>query len=251
MTEQSPTKDELADQVKRLQDKLRELGDHADATAAGEHPARRRDDAPAATGGLAGGVLTALGQMVPGLQTLVDVAAKMPEVRDRLASIDEEIKRKFRDHPLPQESAGLMGPVASRRMGIPPSVRRGRSTSSSGGAGGVGGAGGQRSAGTKGSRGRRQDSKAPRIHISPETPAQLPVDVFDEGDHLAVLAEAPGLELKDIRLSLDGTVLVIVVDAPSRQGTQRVELPCPVRGKPKATLAKGVLHIHLRKATET
>jgi HSP20 family molecular chaperone IbpA len=76
------------------------------------------------------------------------------------------------------------------------------------------------------------------------------VDVFDEGDHLAVLVEAPGLELKDFTLSLDGTVLIIAVDAPPRQGLQRVELPCHVGGDIKASLAKGVLHIHLRKADE-
>jgi len=230
MAENEPTREELAERVRRLEQKLRELRDSAGGP-------------PGTEGGVAEGLLAALGKLVPGLQGLIDLARQMPELHDRLASIDEEIKRRFQEQPLRRVSAGIAGAFARRHMGIPPGVRQGRA-----GRGVSTRAGGSRPHGKQTRRGSFRPPDRPRIHISPETPAQLPVDVFDEGDHLAVLAEAPGLELKHITLSLQETVLLVAVDAPHRKGVQRIELPCAVRGKPKASLAKGILHVHLQKA---
>ena len=196
------------------------------------------------TEGLAEGIAAALGRMVPGLGGLIKSASQMPEFQHRLAAIDEEVRRKFKEQPLDRASLGIAGHVSRRQMGIPPSVRRGRpGRSASTGAGE-----GQPLGGKDGRRGKYRQPRPPKVHISPETPAQLPVDVFDEGSQIVVLAEAPGLEARDITVSLEGTVLLISVEAPHRRGLQRIELPCEVVGQPEMSLANGILNIQIRKA---
>ena len=229
MPGKNPTKKELSDRVMQLEEELHKLR---------EAPSRP----PAGTDGVAEGVVSALGKMVPGLGKLMDMASQMPEFHDRLAAIDEEIKRRFKEQPLRRASAGIAGASTRRQMGIPPSVRKGRPQRGAGA-----GAGAGRPHGKQTPRGSYRSPDGPRIHISPETPAQLPVDVFDEGDHLAVLAEAPSLKLEHVTVSREGTVLLVTIDAPERKGVQRIELPCQVVGKPGISLANGVLKIHLSK----
>jgi HSP20 family molecular chaperone IbpA len=214
-----------------LKDKVRKLEESA-------------TQAPVKPEGLAEGIAIALGRMVPGLDGLIKSASQMPEFQQRLAAIDEEVKRKFKEQPLNRASAGIAGSAGRRQMGIPPAVRRG-------GAGrpGAAPAGAGKPFGSAGTAGKRhQPPRPPKVHIGAETPAQLTVDVFDEGRQIVVLAEAPGLTREDIAVALDGTVLVITVAAPQRQGIQRVELPCAVTGQPETSLANGILNIHIRKA---
>ncbi len=232
MARKRPTRDELADQVKRLEEKLRRLRDTSGRSS------------PEADG-VAESVVSSLGKLVPGLQKLIDVAAQMPEFHERLASIDEEVKRRFKEQPLRRASSEIAGGTGRRVMGIPPGVRRGRpprgtSTRSQP----------ARASGKHVVRGKHRQPRPPKVHISPETPEQLPVDVFDEDDHLVILAEAGALELKHITVSLEGTRLVISIEAPGRKGSQHVELPCDVIGKPKVSLAKGILKIRMNKTPE-
>ncbi len=230
MAPKKPTKEELAEQVKRLEKEVSEL-----RKPSSEPPTRAE--------GVAEGIVADLGGMIPGLQKLIDFASEMPEFRERLESIDEEIKRKFKAEPLRRASGEITSGIGRRPMGIPPGVRRGRpgrpvSTRS----------GGVRSSYKPSARGKRREPGPPKVHISPETPDQLPVDVFDEGDKLVVLAEATGLKLGQIAVSLEGAVLVISIDGPQGKGVQRVELPCDVAGEPKVSLAKGILKIQVSKA---
>lgn len=218
----------MLEQIKQLEEKLRKLQEGA-------------DDPHARTEGLAEGIAAALGRMVPGLGKLIQTASQMPEFQERLAAIDEEIKRKFKEQPLRGASLGIAGNIGRRRMGIPPSVRRGRPAAAGSGEG--------QSLGKSAARGKYRQPRPPKVHISPETPAQLPVDVFDEGKKIVVLAEAPGLNPEDITVSLEGTVLLISVDSPHRKGIQRIELPCEVVGQPEMSLANGILNIRIRKAS--
>lgn len=222
----------MAEQIRQLEEEIRKLRKAAQQPAAGAE-------------GLAEGIAAALGKMVPGLGGLIDTASQMPEFRERLASIDEEIKRRFKEAPLRRASSEITRGVGRRPMGIPPGVRRGRS-----GRPVSSGTGGIRSSRESAARREQRKSRSPKVRISPETPAQLPVDVFDEGDTLVVLAEATGLKLGHITVSLEGTVLVISIDGPQGKGAQRVELPCVVTGEPKVSLAKGILKIQVKKADE-
>jgi len=202
-------------------------------------------EAQGKTEGLAQGIAAALGRMVPGLGRLIETASQMPEFHQRLAAIDEEVKRKFKEQPLARASLGIAGNVSRRQMGIPPAVRRGRPGRSVSAGPGEG-----QPLGKGAARGKYRQPRAPKVHISPEAPAQLRVDVFDEGNKIVVLAEAPGLNVEDITVSLEGTVLMISVEAPNRQGIQRIELPCEVAGHPETSLANGILNIQVRKASK-
>jgi len=225
------TRGELLEEIRQLKEKVRKLEEGA-AEAHGK------------TEGLAEGIAAALGRLVPGLGGLIKSASQMPEFQQRLAAIDEEVKRKFKEQPLDRASLGIAGNVSRRQMGIPPSVRRGRPGRSASTGPGEG-----QPHGKDGRRGKYRQPRPPKVHISPETPAQLPVDVFDEGSRIVVLAEAPGLNLEDISVSLEGTVLLISIEAPHRRGVQRIELPCEVVGQPEMSLANGILSIQVRKAS--
>jgi len=232
MSEKKPTKAELAEQIKRLEAMLRSR-----SSASGDA------SDPAGSESVAEGVVTTLGKMVPGLQKLIDLASAMPEFQDRLASIDEEIKRKFKEQPLRRASVGLTDKFSRRQMGIPPSVRRKGTTR-----GGSARTGKARPSGKGAKRGSYRKPGPPKIHISPETPEQIPIDVFDEGDHLVVLAEAHGLKRQEITVSLEDSTLAISIDAPERKNNQHVQLPCIVAGEPKVSLTNGILKIEMNKA---
>ncbi|MGD1276776.1 MAG: Hsp20/alpha crystallin family protein [Tepidisphaeraceae bacterium] len=223
MSEKRPderSQQELLEEIRQLKEKIRNLSEGA-AESGGKSE------------GLAQGIAAALGKMVPGLGSLIDAASKMPEVQQRLSAIDEEVKRKFKEQPLHRAGLGIAGRSGRGQIGIPPAVRRGR---------------GEQSTGKPAERGKHRGPRPPKIHISPETPAQLSVDVFDEGRKIVVLAEAPGMQSDQITVSLQGTVLLITVQAPHRQGVQRIELPCEVVGQPQTSLANGILSIQVRKA---
>lgn len=229
MPTEKPTQEELVEQVKRLKKEIREL-----RKASSEPPGQAE--------GVAEGIVADLGKMIPGLQTLIGSASQMPEFHQRLASIDDEIKRKFKEEPLRQVSGEVTRGVGSRRIGIPPGVRRGRmGPSGSARTGKVWSSNKPRAGDNYGGSG------PPKVHISPQTPDQLPIDVFDEGDKLVVLAEYSGLKRRDIAVSLKDAALVIAIDRPQGKSVQRVELPCEVTGQPSVSLAKGILKIQLRK----
>jgi hypothetical protein len=222
--------EELREQVRQLQESLRKLQKGA------KEPRGKAE-------GLAEGVVTALGKLVPGLGRLIETASQMPEFQQRLAAIDEEVKRKFKEQPLNRASLGIAGNLGRRQLGIPPSVRRGRPGRSA-----STGAGEGQPSGKGVRRGKYRQPRPPKVHISPETPAQLHVDVFDEGGKIVVLAEAPGLKAEDITVSLEGTVLLVSIKAAHRGGLQRIELPCEVVGRPEMSLSNGILNIQIRKA---
>ena len=227
------TRGELLEEIRQLKDKVRNL----EEGAAGPH---------AKTEGLAEGIAAALGRIVPGLGGLIKSASQMPEFQQRLAAIDEEVKRKFKEQPLDRASLGIAGNVGRRQLGIPPSVRRGRPGRAA--STGAGEAFCKKPSGKGVRRGKYRQPRPPKVHIRPETPAQLHVDVFDEGSKIVVLAEAPGLKAENITVSLEGTVLLISVEAAHRGGLQRIELPCEVVGKPEMSLSNGILNIQIRKA---
>jgi HSP20 family molecular chaperone IbpA len=231
----------LVEQIRQLEEKVRTLG---------EGGAKSKPDSE----GLAQGIVIALGRMVPGLEGLIKIASQMPDFQQRLGAIDEEVKRRFKEQPLRQAAAGLAGGHGHHRIGIPPSVRRsgthgpdGRATAVRSGSTGMGQ--GQFTPKTP-ARGKYRQPGPPKVHISPQTPAKLTVDIFDEGPRIVLLAEAPGLSAADITISLEGTVLLISIHAPSRNVLQRVELPCEVAGHPQVSLQNGILNIQIEKVNK-
>lgn len=97
---------------------------------------------------------------------------------------------------------------------------------------------------------QRPVQKEPIKKIAPREPKRTepPVDVFDEGDHLRVVAELPGVEEHDIKAEARGTVLTISAERGDRNYSERMELPAPVSGELTISYKHGVLEIKLKKA---
>lgn len=74
------------------------------------------------------------------------------------------------------------------------------------------------------------------------------VDVFDEGDHLVVIAELPGVEEDDIDLEIKGDILSLKAEGEDRKYSKEVLLPSEVKAESMETQYKsGILEIKLAK----
>lgn len=91
---------------------------------------------------------------------------------------------------------------------------------------------------------QRTMSQAKREVIVSKEPS---VDVFDEETCLRVLAELPGIEEEDIKVSLNETRLVISTDTPSHKYYKEVTLPYAPRGRVHKLYQKGVLELTFSK----
>ena len=96
------------------------------------------------------------------------------------------------------------------------------------------------------SRGQGSGKKGP---APPEETLEPPVDVFDEGEEVLVVADVPGVELQDLELQVDDGVLSFATK-PGARRSYRKRLPLEAAVEPgslRATCRNGVLEVHLRK----
>jgi len=76
------------------------------------------------------------------------------------------------------------------------------------------------------------------------------VDVFDEGDHLMVIAELPGVEESDIHLEVKGDILDLKAEGKDRKYSKEILLPSAVKAEGMKTQYKsGIMEIKLTKRT--
>lgn len=167
------------------------------------------------SGGVAGGVLRGLGDIIPGLSGLIKGLEKSDAFQERLDIVNKEIDHKLREEPL------------KRTEGRTPHIR------------------------TSFSHHPLVKSK-PSFKEKVETPpAPKPkeplVDVFDEGDHLRIIAELPGVEEKDIKIDLKDNKLTLSADTASHKYHQQVTLPCVPKGKLEKIFRNGILEVRIRK----
>lgn len=74
------------------------------------------------------------------------------------------------------------------------------------------------------------------------------VDVFDEKDHILVIAELPGVEEEDIKTEIKGDILNISVQEKERKYKKEVLLPSKVEAEPTSSIYKnGILELKLKK----
>jgi len=74
------------------------------------------------------------------------------------------------------------------------------------------------------------------------------VDVLDEEEGVAVVAELPGVEKEDISLQASEGRLTISVDNPQRKYHKELSLPEEVNPKPvKTSYKNGVLEVRFKK----
>jgi len=74
------------------------------------------------------------------------------------------------------------------------------------------------------------------------------LDVFEEEDHLIVLAELPGVDKKDVNIKADENTLTISACNKTRKYLRKVWLPTPVQKDTiKSTYKNNVLQVRLQK----
>jgi len=165
------------------------------------------------SGGVAGGVLRGLGRLIPGLGDVVKGLGKSDAFQQRLSVINKEVERQLREAPLKKvEQEGV------RRTIIPPRT-------------------------TLGSRQPPSRAEAPPSKKQKE----VIVDIFDEGDHMKIVAELPGVAEEDIKTEVRGSILIIAAKGISREYYKEVTLPCPVKGELDSSYKNGSLQLKAEK----
>ena len=168
--------------------------------------------------GTAASILKGLGGIIPGLDGLLKGLEKSEAFRERLGAIDKEIETRLRSEPLKRTEGGVPSFQFGTSPGtIPRSIPR-----------------------TK----RQATAQVKREVVASKEP---PVDVFDEGTHLRVLAELPGVEEKDIKVTLNEAQFVISTDTPTHKYYKEITLPYAPKGQVDKLYRKGVLELTLQK----
>jgi HSP20 family protein len=76
------------------------------------------------------------------------------------------------------------------------------------------------------------------------------VDIFDEEDHLLIVAEMPGVEERDIKFNVDGETLSLSARRGDHRYAKELELSASVTmDGAKSAFRNGVLEIELKKKT--
>jgi len=74
------------------------------------------------------------------------------------------------------------------------------------------------------------------------------VDVFDEKDHILVIAELPGVNEEDIKTEIKGDILNISTQKEERKYKKEILLPSMVEAEPTSSIYKnGILELKLKK----
>jgi len=161
---------------------------------------------------VAGETLKGIGKMIPGLGGLFKGLEKSPAFKERLKKIDEEVERKLKEAPLKKTEEGkfkIEGKFEARHLA--------------------------------------PDRPSMRKEVPPPMPQEQPPDIFDEEDHIKVIAEIPGVEEEDINLSLQGNKLTISVDILDRKYHQELKLPCSPKGELEKSYKNGILEVKIKK----
>lgn len=75
------------------------------------------------------------------------------------------------------------------------------------------------------------------------------VDVFDEKDHIRIVAEVPGVEESHVQFDVEGDILKLSADHGERKYSKEVLLPCFVDEKPESQSFKnGIFELNFRKS---
>ena len=158
------------------------------------------------------GILYSLGQIIPGLGSLVNSLEKSDVFQERLGTINSEIERQLREAPMKKAGEGRIRSI------IPP-----RTTL----------------------RGGQTPVKTETAILKKQKDAM--VDIFDEGDCIKIIAELPGVAKEDIRTELKDSLLIISGTSAFTKFHKEVTLPCPVKGKLISNYRNGVLELKAEK----
>lgn len=99
----------------------------------------------------------------------------------------------------------------------------------------------------------RSKAKGSSARLLPHTPSLMMerrslVDVFEEEDHLIVLAELPSVDKKDVNIKTDESTITITAENATKKYLEVVRLPARIkRGTVKFTYKNNILQVRLKK----
>ena len=74
------------------------------------------------------------------------------------------------------------------------------------------------------------------------------VDIFDEKDHILVVAELPGIEESDVKIEVKGDILTLSAERGEKKYSKEILLPSKVKEKNlKPSYKNGILEIKLER----
>jgi len=168
--------------------------------------------------GVAEGVLKGVGEIIPGLGGLMKGLEKSPAFKERLKKVNQEIERKLKETPLKRtEDRGphIESSFSTRPLFNEEELPFGR--------------------------------KVKKAATPPLKPKEPVVDVFDEKDHLRIIAELPGLTERDIKTDLEGDILILRINSSGWKPEHKVALPYAPKGKLERSFLNGILEIKVGK----
>jgi HSP20 family molecular chaperone IbpA len=157
---------------------------------------------------IVGGVV---GELIPGLGNIVKVLEKTsPEFRKKIADTDVEIKHRI-------ETGWGTKPIGDFGISFRP---------------------------IKSEKGPRTIRVRRAAEEGIKIPEKEPViDVFEEKDHISVIAELPGVNERDIKTKIEGNEL----DISARRHSRKVTLPATPGAIIERTYKNGILHLTIEK----
>lgn len=91
-----------------------------------------------------------------------------------------------------------------------------------------------------------KEKEKPKIKITEER--EPIVDIFDEKDHILIVAEIPGVSKERIKIDLKGDILILEASDGKKKFTKEILLPSKVDIKTKKLSYKnGILNVKLKK----
>ena len=172
--------------------------------------ATKAEEGEEAEESVAGGLLKGIGKSL-GLGGLIKGLEKSSAFKERLKNIDDEIERKMREEPLKRVSG--KGGRLDRDFRVKPLAT----------------------------------GKHP-IKKKPPPPKDREVDLFDETDHVKIIAEIPGVKEEDINIGLERDKLTISCHVPDRKYKKQLLLPCVPEGELTKSYKNGILEVIIKKA---
>lgn len=148
-----------------------------------------------------------------GLNGLIESAEKLPEFKERLKKIDEELKRKLKTDPLKKPE----GRIFYQKIGSSP---------------------------------KASVMEKPGIKKEMSFPKEREVDIFDEDNYLLAIIEIPGADEKSIKVNLKKDKLAIFADQDGKKYHRQIILPCVPKGAMTRTYKNGILEIKIMKNTK-
>ncbi|MBI5887696.1 MAG: Hsp20/alpha crystallin family protein [Deltaproteobacteria bacterium] len=158
----------------------------------------------------ADGILHEAGKIL-GFDGILKKIEKLPHFKKRLKEVDEEIEQRLKEYPLKMTHGG-----PGRVNSMPPGIKGTPLT------------------------GKRAGVRRPAA-------SGVSADVFDENDHLLVVADLPGVPEDTIDISLDGDVLALSFIREGSGIKKGVKLPCAPEGEIVKTYKNGVLEVKIKK----